>query len=436
MNSTFDSENLPRTPENRDTLIALSRMMDHWSKELYRRRNHDESKVPPWKFLPLPDTLEAWKSERPKLLKLFEEHIYGAVPPPPDKLEVRLLAEKHGALGGLAYRREYRIYCKMNDGRCHDFDMLLYTPENASGDVPVFVGLNFDGNQANTPDDDVLLTRGPDHVAKHWWRNSETTDDKRFIKLESWNFVGTIRRGYAAATVNFGEIFPDNPFGFAKSIYTLFKSPGELADLPEPPAEPRNYGAISAWAWGLSRMLDALENISGVDAAQAAVLGHSRLGKAALWAGVNDQRFKLVISNNSGCMGASPACRVYGERPGHLAYLQRFWFTDKFIEYACREEFLPVDQHQLIALIAPRCAYVASSNEDHGADFYGEFLSAKAAAKVWKLYGFEDTLPDDFPELGKSVGNMVKYHCKVGTHSITAADWLHYYDCADKLFKR
>lgn len=435
MNNVVDKENLPRTPENREALIALSRMMDHWSAELYRRRNHDESKVPPWNFLPLPDTLAEWENSRQELLKLFEEHIYGAIPPPPDKLELRLLAEKHGALNGLAYRREYRIYCKMDDGRVHDFDMLLYTPVNASGDVPVFVGLNFDGNQANTPDDDVLLTRGPDHVAKHWWRSSETADDKRFIKLDSWNFAEAVQRGYAVATVNFGEIFPDNPFGFARSIYTLFKSSGELAELPEPPAAPRNYGAISAWAWGLSRMLDALENISGVDAARAAVLGHSRLGKAALWAGANDRRFKLVISNNSGCMGASPACRVYGERPGHLAYLQRFWFADKFIEYACREELLPVDQHQLIALIAPRCVYVASSNEDHGADFYGEFLAAKAAAKIWNLYGFEDTLPDDFPELEKSVGNMIKYHCKAGKHSITAADWQHYYSCADKLFK-
>ena len=435
MQNVQAGENAPRTPENREALIALSRMMDHWSKELYRRRNHDESKVPPWNFLPLPDTLKAWESERTKLLKLFEEHIYGAVPPPPDKVETQLLAEKHGALGGLAYRREIRIYCKMNDGRCHDFDMLLYTPENADGKVPVFTGLNFDGNQANTPDDDVRLTRGADHLPKHWWRSVETPDSKRFIKIDSWNFAEAVKRGYAVATANFGEIFPDNPFGFAKSIYRLFKTPQELAELPEPPAADRNYGAISAWAWGLSRMLDVLENIPEVDSGKAAVLGHSRLGKAGLWAGVNDQRFKLVISNNSGCMGASPSCREFGERPGHLAYLQRFWFADKFIEYACREDSLPVDQHQLIALIAPRCAYVASSSEDFGADPYGEFLAAKEAEKIWKLYGFEDALPEKFPELNKSVGNMIKYHCKPGNHSITAADWLHYYTCADKLFK-
>ena len=431
-----ESENQPRIPEHRAEIIALSRMMDHWSAELYRRRNHDESKVPPWKFLPLPDTLAEWEKSRGELLKIFEEHIYGALPPPPDKLEVRLLAEKHGALGGLAYRREIRIYCKMNDGRVHDFDMLLYVPENVEGKVPVFVGLNFDGNQANTPDDDVRLTRGAAHVAKHWWRSAVTPADKRFIKMESWNFEEAMKRGYAVATANFGEIFPDNPFGFAKSIYTLFKTPDELAELPEPPAPVRNYGAISAWAWGVSRMMDVLEDIPEVDAEKAAVVGHSRLGKAALWAGVNDKRFKMVISNNSGCMGASPACRVYGERPGHLAYLHRFWFADKFIEYADREETMPVDQHQLMALIAPRCLYVASSSEDCGADPYGEFLAAGEAEKVWKLYGFERSLPDSFPPLDQSVGNMVKYHCKTGIHSITAADWVHYYACADKLFKQ
>ena len=436
MNNTFDKENQPRIPEHRAEIIAISRMMDHWSEELYRRRNHDESKVPPWKFLPLPETLEEWEMERKNILKLFEEHIYGAVPPPPDKLEVRLLAEKHGALNGLAYRREIRIYCKMNDGRVHDFDMLLYVPENASGKVPVFVGLNFNGNQANTPDDDVRLTRGPAHVAKHWWRSAVTTDDKRFEKLDSWNFVEAMQRGYAVATANFNEIFPDNPFGFAKSIYTLFKTPEELAELPEPPIAPRNYGAISAWAWGLSRMMDVLEDIPEVDTEKAAVLGHSRLGKTALWAGVNDERFKLVISNNSGCMGAAPSCRVYGERPGHLAYIQRFWFSDKFIEYADREDTLPVDQHQLLALIAPRTVYVASSSEDYGADPYGEFLSAKEAAGIWALYARENDFPDSFPELNKSVGSSVKYHCKTGGHSITAADWQHYYECADKLFKQ
>jgi hypothetical protein len=210
----------------------------------------------------------------------------------------------------------------------------------------------------------------------------------------------------------------------------------ELAELPEPPIAPRNYGAISAWAWGLSRMMDVLEDIPEIDTEKAAVLGHSRLGKTALWAGVNDERFKLVISNNSGCMGAAPSCRVYGERPGHLAYIQRFWFSDKFIEYAEREDTLPVDQHQLLALIAPRTVYVASSSEDYGADPYGEFLSAKEAAGIWALYGRENDFPDSFPELNKSVGSSVKYHCKTGGHSITAADWQHYYECADKLFKQ
>ena len=427
-------ENLPRIPENLSALQAVSSMMNHWSDELYRRRNTDESLAGECNFAEFPATLEEWQSERKRIHKLFEDHIYGKLPPPPDKLEMRILSEKHGALNGLAFRREIRIYCRMNDGRSHDFDMLLYVPENAETAVPVFVGLNFDGNQANTPDEDVRLTRGATLVPGHWWRTVPTQESKRHIKPESWNFEETIRRGYAVATADYGEIFPDNPAGFSQSIYTLFKGKDELTAFP-PLGFTRDFGAISAWAWGLSRMLDILESIDGVDADNAAVLGHSRLGKTALWAGANDERFKLVISNNSGCLGAAPSKRNFGERVGHLVYLQRFWFNDKIVEYSFKDENLPVDQHQLLALVAPRALYVASSSEDYGADPYGEFLSTRAAAKVWNLYGFADDFPAEQPDLDVSVGSQVCYHIKPGKHSITEVDWKHYYDCADRVLK-
>jgi hypothetical protein len=142
-----------------------------------------------------------------------------------------------------------------------------------------------------------------------------------------------------------------------------------------------------------------------------------------------------VISNNSGCLGAAPSKRNFGERLGHLVYLQRFWFNDKIVEYSFKDENLPVDQHQLMALVAPRALYVASSSEDYGADPYGEFLSTRAAAKVWSLYGFADDFPAEQPELDVSVGSQVCYHIKPGKHSITEVDWKHYYDCADRVLK-
>ena len=428
------SEDANRAPDDPRMLCAVSRAMDPWSRELYRRRNFDEKLCPPVTLPPLPDTLAEWERDRERIKHDFENCIYGAVPPPPDKLETRLLAEKTDALGGLAVRREIRIICSMADGRRHDFDMLLYLPKQAVP-TPVFVGLNFNGNQANTPDPDVRLTRGPTHISGFWWRLRETPDTLRGEKLDSWNFAEAVKRGYAVATANYGEIFPDNPDGFRKSIYRLFHAPEELEPF-QSKCEYREFGAIGAWAWGLSRLLDALEREKGVDAARAAVLGHSRLGKTALWAGANDPRFRLVISNNSGCMGAAPSRRDFGERLGHLAYIQSFWFSEKMANYAWREELLPVDQHQLLALVAPRALSVASSGDDGGADPYGEFLSARAASKAWELYGLKGLSCDRQPPLNESAGDMVRYHVKPGPHSITAADWAHYYDFADDLFRR
>ena len=433
----YTDENASRAPDNIEVIKAIGLAMDYWSNELYRRRNFDESKCPAVELPPLPDSLAEWRTERKKLLALFAEHIYGEIPPAPDKITTRLLAERSDALNNTAIRREIRIYCQMNNGMSHDFDMLLYIPKNVQAPPPVFLGLNFDGNQANTIDEDVALTRGPSHYPGYWWRSAATNNDKRLIKLDSWNFAEAMQRGYAVATVNYCEIFPDNPYGYEKSIYRLFRSPEELAAFPARSCGLRKFGAISAWAWGLSRMLDVLEDIPEVDADRAAVLGHSRLGKTALWAGANDERFKMVISNNSGCLGAALSRRDFGERVGHLAYIQRFWFTETLAQYADRESELPVDQHQLLALVAPRCLYVASSSEDGGADPRGEFLSAKAASEVWRLYNHAPVLPEDMPAAGTgTVGsNGVFYHLKSGVHSITAEDWQHYYNCADGLFR-
>lgn len=427
------NENASRAPENADALDWISRALDYWSSEYYRRRNDKEELCPAVELAPFPRELELWKQERERLKKLFAEHIYGEIPPAPDQLEYRLLSEKSDALNNTAIRREIRIYCRMDDGRCHDFDMLLYIPKQVEK-PPVFVGLNFDGNQANTPEDDVRLTRGPGRYPGRWWRTAPTGENIRHIKPESWNFAETIARGYAVATANYGEIFPDNPCGYEKSIYTLFHSPEELTAFPALPAELKNFGAISAWAWGLSRMLDVLEKTGGVDADKAAIIGHSRLGKTALWAGANDERFKLVISNNSGHGGAAPSRHILGETLTMLWCIRSNWFCGNMARYAGLEKLLPIDQHQLLALIAPRSVYVGSSSLDVVADPKGEFISAKTASKVWELYQLKGLEEENMPPENQSIGNVVGYHVKTGKHSLTAYDWIHYYNHADKVF--
>ena len=409
-----------------------------WKNEF----NKDESKVRSY-TLPViqSETVEQWeKEERPRLVEQFKEILYGDMPPAPDKLETEVLSEKDNALDGLAVRKELRIHCSMNDGRTFYFDMLLYVPKNVTVRPPVFLGLNFSGNQANTPEDDVRTTRAVKfkHIEPYF-----DPITARGILLDSWNYVEAMKRGYAVATACYGEICPDHLNGLHSSVFTLFYDEKELRSEYEVPFEEQRGGAwrrkvsqIGAWAWGLSRMLDALEQEPLVDAGNAAVIGHSRNGKAAVWAGVCDERFKLVISNNSGCGGASLSRRNFGETLRILFWEKRPWVAGNLVDYIDDPGKLPFDQHMVLGAIAPRYLYVASSSEDAVADPKGEFLAAQAASRVWELYGKTGLGEAEQPPLNVSTGVEVGYHCKEGKHGIRAFDWEQYYNFADKVFRR
>jgi hypothetical protein len=233
-----------------------------------------------------------------------------------------------------------------------------------------------------------------------------------------------IERDCAVMTAYYGDLAPDDPAVVNDGIAPLANG---LQDAI-PAAE--RWGAIGMWAWGLSQMRRAAESIPGLDARRAAVIGHSRLGKAALWAGAQDQSFAMVVSNDSGEGGAALSRRTYGETIARITRSFPHWFCPTLATYAARVPELPVDQHQLLALVAPRALHVASALEDRWADPRGEFLATQAADQVWRFLGVRGLEASDMPALEQPVGARVRYHVRKGGHDITRYDWAQYLDTA------
>ena len=165
-----------------------------------------------------------------------------------------------------------------------------------------------------------------------------------------------------------------------------------------------------------------------------ALIGHSRLGKAALWAGAQDERFAIVISNDSGEGGAALARRDFGETIADLNRAVPALVLRQLPALLRQRDALPVDQHMLLALVAPRPLYVASATEDRWADPHGEFLAAKAAEPVYRLFGLEGLGVERQPPPDTPVGRTIGYHLRTGKHDVTRWDWDRYLDFADRHF--
>jgi hypothetical protein len=395
--------------------------------------NYDEARVPAY-TLPDPLILAAgqsvkdaatWRSRRrPELLGLFEENVYGRSPGRPAGMRFGAVEVDTKALGGRATRKQVRI---LLDGKSDgpSLELLLYLPGARTRPSPAFVALNFGANHTVNKDPGIRLST-------RWVAKSEGAVDNRATEAargrdaESWPIETILARGYAVATAYYGDLEPDHPEGWKDGVRSRF-GPGAKGAFA-----PGDWGAIGAWAFGLHRILDYLETDGDVDAKRLALLGHSRLGKTALWAGAQDERFALVISNESGEGGAALARRHFGETVAIITKSFPHWFAGRFKDFAEREDQLPVDQHMLLALMAPRPLYVASAEEDLWADPRGEFLAAKAADPVYRLLGKDGLGAVDMPKVDVSVGTTVGYHVRRGKHGVTAFDWEQYLAFADR----
>jgi len=393
-----------------------------------------EADVPPYD---LPDPLllsdgtrvtdaDTWRTKRrPELFDFFERQVYGRTPPLPKALRHRTFDSDKQALNGTALRKQVTVFFSDKTSGSA-MDILVYLPVARKGPVPMFLIINFGGNHTVHPDPAIRLKEQWKWTKEKGAFLQPSTEAERGRDAASYSVQKILSRGYGLATVYCGDIDPDFDEGFQNGVHPLFYKDGQTAPAPD------EWGTIGAWAWGLSKVMDYFEQDKDIDSKRVAVVGHSRMGKAALWAGAQDLRFALVISNNSGCGGAALSKRIFGETVGRINAAFPHWFCANFKRFNEKENALPMDQHELLALIAPRPLYVASADEDLWADPLGEFLSAKAVDPVYRLLGVPGLNLDAMPPLNApSLDGTVGYHIRRGGHALTDYDWEQYMNFMD-----
>ena len=332
---------------------------------------------------------QTWVRERrPELIRLFETYVYGRAPMGrPANMTWDVVAEDRQAMGGRAATRTVRIHFAGRKGG-PSMELALTLP-HAARPVPVFL---IAGNARFNP------------------------------KM-------VLDRGYGIIACRIDQIQADAPNGYAQSIRGYLASPGQSG----PGAE--EWGAISAWAWGLSRAMDYIEQDKDIDAGRVCLNGFSRQAKVALWAGAQDQRFAMTLASAAGWGGAVMVRRGHGDALASLTGRFGYWFDRRLKDYAGDVNSLPVDWHELIALHAPRPVYLATAVDDQWDDPRGTFLTAQGADPVYKLFGEVGLGVDHMPLADTPVGDFIRFHMRTGQHGQTEYDWQQYLNFADRHFK-
>jgi len=375
------------------------------------------------------ETREAWQKKRaPELRRLFQHYEYGDFPAPV-KVEVKVTREDKVALGGKATLREITLTLARPESA--EIHLLLVTPNGAKNPAPVFLGLNFNGNHALLADPLIA-------VPPHWKSmKGQTLEQSRGSEVDTWALDQSIARGYAVATFWNGDVVPDDKEAAEDMLRKLRPAGHDVRS-------PSDTATIAAWAWCLQRAADYLVTDAALDAKRIALVGHSRNGKTALLAAAFDERIALVIPSQAGCGGSAP-CRVSAElsTPGAngrsiVETVQRIntsfphWFCGNFKAFNGEPERLPFDQHELIALCAPRPVMLSCAAEDLWANPAGQFAMLRAADPVYKLVAGDGLGATQAPEISQALPSRLGYYIRPGKHSMTREDWAVWLDYADK----
>jgi hypothetical protein len=352
-----------------------------------------------------------YDKRRPEIVKLYEENQFGRCPDRPKDMSFNVFEKGSAAFDGKAIRRQVTVYFT-RDTSAYKMDLLIYIPANAKGKVPVLLNVGFSPNSSTVADSMIKqgYTRG---------RDGKLVAANRSMQFGRLNILPFIEQGIGVATVYYGDIEPDFGTGIKYGIRGHYLKPGSTKP------EPDEWGAIAAWAWGLSRAMDYFITDKNIDAGRVALFGVSRLGKTVLWTAANDTRFAMVIASCSGEGGAALSRRNYGETIKHLADSTRYFyqFCANYGKYGDRVNEFPVDAHMLLSLIAPRAVLLQTGDTDNWSDPKGEFLAAVAAEPVFKLLGSQGLETSVMPPAGVPILNKLGYYMHSGGHGALPSDY-------------
>jgi len=371
--------------------------------------NQDESKVPD---LVLPDpfvsksgqvirSISDWENiRRPELMDLFKNEVYGPIPSDFEEITFTEVSENPNPFPDLATFKEIDIQVSRK-GKTHTMRLYVFLPKQQSGPSPIA----------------LLVDHRP------------LEPDEEIAEEGYWPVEAILKRGFATASFHGETVAPDDADTFSEGVISNL--------YPEELTKPEGMRTFGAWGWAAMRAMDYFEQEPLIDEKKSAIVGHSRSGKTALWSGATDPRWAVVISNESGCGGAALSRRKFGETVKIINTSFPHWFNDNFKNYNDQEDSLPIDQHMLAMLMAPRAVYFSSAKEDLWADPKGEYLSMQLGSRIYTdIYNKSVSFPTPFEQLKSPIiQEHAGYHIREGKHDLTLEDWNHFMDFMNLNFK-